>query len=963
MSSITGVGPKSIAKSFKDANIPAGYVAGIGRGAMGFTTRSDLGPSKPSVPGLPNTISIVSEPNFGQAPAGYVAGRGRGMGDLAKQQAAATTQSDGSLGVTTVDDDNRFNTSDSHFDKNLGYEDERGIFAMQNNDEEDIEADMIYSMVDEYMENRHKRKLEQTLLSNNSTANITGNNRPKISEQFADLKRELSTVSAEQWESIPEIGDYSLKYKQSNKKESTGYTPDFIIQDNANRVSNSVSGTSTVNIATGLSDARGTVLSLKLDKMSDSVSGQTVVDPKGYLTDLSSIQITSNAGMGDINKARTLLQSVITINPRHAPGWIAAARVEREAGKLVQARKILKQACDSCPESEDVWLEAAAYSTPENSKIILASAVRAIPASVKIWLKAAELETLVAQKKIVLRKALEIMPNSVKLWKEAILLEEDDDARVMLARAVECVPHSVDMWLALAKLETHDNARKVLNQARGHNPSEYIIWITAAKLEEVNGCNLNMIELIIEKMMQSLSQYQVVIDRDAWIKEANACEDAACILTCKALVNNTIFLGIDDEDRINTWMDDAENCINSSPKKYIETARAIYNYALKIFPTKKTIWIALGFLEKEHGTSDSLDTVLKDGVKNCPKAETLWLMAAKEKWTQGNIPAARSILKDAYDHNSDNVDIFLAAIKLEWEINEFQHARVLLSKAREKASCEKVWMKSALLEIEVGDYKVALQLLEQGIKLFPTFDRLYLICCQIYTNHLNDVEKAKEYCNKGLKNCPLSVPIWKLLVYIEVAQNNLIKARSLLETARLKLPNSDEIWLETIRLERLSGASEKIIDLLLSKALQACPNSGIIWADDLIQCPKHQQKSKSIEAMKRCENNPYVMLSVARIFDRDGKIDKARKWFEKCVTIDPKIGDSYAYWYCCLLKLKSTHSELFEQKHIDSIIETCVAAKPNKGELWCTTKKQTENRRLSCDMILKKIVKQILKTT
>ena len=36
----------------------------------------------------------------------------------------------------------------------------------------------------------------------------------------------------------------------------------------------------------GLAAARGTVLGLKLDKMSDSVAGQTVVDPQGYLTDL-----------------------------------------------------------------------------------------------------------------------------------------------------------------------------------------------------------------------------------------------------------------------------------------------------------------------------------------------------------------------------------------------------------------------------------------------------------------------------------------------------------------------------------------------------------------------------------------------------------------------------------------------------------------------------------------------------
>ena len=34
------------------------------------------------------------------------------------------------------------------------------------------------------------------------------------------------------------------------------------------------------------------MLSSKLDKMSDSVTGQTVVDPKGYLTDLNSIKVS-----------------------------------------------------------------------------------------------------------------------------------------------------------------------------------------------------------------------------------------------------------------------------------------------------------------------------------------------------------------------------------------------------------------------------------------------------------------------------------------------------------------------------------------------------------------------------------------------------------------------------------------------------------------------------------------------
>jgi hypothetical protein len=40
-------------------------------------------------------------------------------------------------------------------------------------------------------------------------------------------------------------------------------------------------------------------------------------------------------------------------------GWIAAARVEEVAGKLAAARQIIAQGCEECPQSADVWLEAA----------------------------------------------------------------------------------------------------------------------------------------------------------------------------------------------------------------------------------------------------------------------------------------------------------------------------------------------------------------------------------------------------------------------------------------------------------------------------------------------------------------------------------------------------------------------------------------------------------------------------
>lgn len=78
---MSGVGPRS-APTY-NISVPSNYVAGIGRGALGFTTRSDIGPARPAT-GAPSVDAA-----FGQPPPGYVAGLGRGMGDLARSQGEA----------------------------------------------------------------------------------------------------------------------------------------------------------------------------------------------------------------------------------------------------------------------------------------------------------------------------------------------------------------------------------------------------------------------------------------------------------------------------------------------------------------------------------------------------------------------------------------------------------------------------------------------------------------------------------------------------------------------------------------------------------------------------------------------------------------------------------------------------------------------------------------------------------
>lgn len=158
----------------------------------------------------------------------------------------------------------------------------------------------------------------------NSQANLLSQQRskiirPAIGDQFADLKRDLGKVSDVEWDSIPEVGDHSLKLKQSKKKETFMPVPDMLISssqgiDRSIDPTQDIMKTGMQTQVIGLAQSRGDSLSLKLDKISDSVSGKTNVDPKGYLTGLNSMKISSEAEIGDIKKARVLLGSV-TVSP------------------------------------------------------------------------------------------------------------------------------------------------------------------------------------------------------------------------------------------------------------------------------------------------------------------------------------------------------------------------------------------------------------------------------------------------------------------------------------------------------------------------------------------------------------------------------------------------------------------------------------------------------------------------
>lgn len=135
-------------KDFLNQPAPENYVAGLGRGATGFTTRSDLGPARegPSEDQVSHNLyadGVTSRANARFQIKAALQKRAEQLGTAAPSAYGVPEKK-----VEDDDDDERYQDP----------ENEAGLFAGGDFTREDQEADNIFAAVDEKLEKRRKSR-------------------------------------------------------------------------------------------------------------------------------------------------------------------------------------------------------------------------------------------------------------------------------------------------------------------------------------------------------------------------------------------------------------------------------------------------------------------------------------------------------------------------------------------------------------------------------------------------------------------------------------------------------------------------------------------------------------------------------------------------------------------------------------------------------------------------------------
>ncbi len=252
-------------------------------------------------------------------------------------------------------------------------------------------------------------------------------------------------------------------------------------------------------------------------------------------------------------------------------------------------------------------------------------------------------------------------------------------------------------------------------------------------------------------------------------------------------------------------------------------------------------------------------------------------------------------------------------------------------------------MKSAVFERQQGQAELALETVSTALAKYPKYAKLYMVQGQIH-QAAKDHPAARTAYAAGLKAVPKDITLWVLSSRLEEADGKSIRARALIEKARLVNPKSDVLWAEAVSIEERSGASAQA-KALLARALQECPGSGLLWSLAIWSEARPQRKARSVDALKKCADDPLVICTVARLFWAERKIDKARQWFERAVGASPDMGDAWGWW----LKFERQHGST---RQAEDLVARCAAAEPHHGERWQAAAKDDANRGKSTKELL-----------
>lgn len=183
--------------------------------------------------------------------------------------------------------------------------------------------------------------------------------------------------------------------------------------------------------------------------------------------------------------ARLIILQATRVLPRDKSIWLEAIRIHEN---LPQLRSVVALALDRVSTSEDIWLEAVKLeSTSQEKKVAVMKGIESIPASIKLWQALLEFVPDTETAKFA-AKARELCPRHWPFWQIVILALEEKAAKDLLNKARKQFKNDTtvqaEIWLIAMKLEEKLDHQDKLDKLAKKAVTVEADWLSLAQQAE-----------------------------------------------------------------------------------------------------------------------------------------------------------------------------------------------------------------------------------------------------------------------------------------------------------------------------------------------------------------------------------------------------------------------------------------------------------------------------------------------
>jgi tetratricopeptide (TPR) repeat protein len=168
-------------------------------------------------------------------------------------------------------------------------------------------------------------------------------------------------------------------------------------------------------------------------------------------------------------------------------------------------------------------------------------------------------------------------------------------------------------------------------------------------------------------------------------------------------------------------------------------------------------------------------------------------------------------------------------------------------------------------------------------------------------------ERAKKSLEHGLRLFPNNLGIHIGLLKYLYRNNSFAEARVQFEKTSRRFSTSERLYMEILPFEK---ENKNVYSNLLSKAKKNCPFSGDIAILNVANDFSSNKKLLALDCAKKFPNCVEIILFIAQIFYKEGKLAKTKRWVMSAWEAAPCNLDLLAFLYILYEKQSDTQIEM-----------------------------------------------------